>query len=46
MKSLLSDIIDENVDSLRFYYLGNQYKTKVESIGVERGRAVDDVLIL
>lgn len=46
LKSLLSDIIDENVDSLRFYYLGNQYKTKVESIGVERGRAVDDVLIL
>ena len=46
LKSILSDIIDESVDSLRFYYLGNQYKTKVECIGVERGRAVDDVLIL
>lgn len=46
LKSLLTDIIDENVDSLRFYYLGNSYKTKVESIGAERGKAVDDVLIL
>jgi CRISPR-associated protein Cas2 len=46
LKSILSDIIDEETDSLRFYYLGNKYKTKVESIGVERGKAVDDVLIL
>lgn len=46
LKSILSDIIDEEVDSLRFYYLGNQYKTKMESIGVERGIAVDDTLIL
>lgn len=46
LKSILSDIIDKEVDSLRFYYLGNQYKTKIESIGVERGIAADDVLIL
>lgn len=46
LKSILSDIIDEEVDSLRFYYLGNKYKTKVESLGVERGKAMDDVLIL
>lgn len=46
LKSKLSDIIDEKRDSLRFYYLGNNYMTKVESIGIERGRAVDDVLIL
>lgn len=46
LKSALSDIIDKETDSLRFYYLGNKYKTKVESIGVERGKAVDDVLIL
>ena len=26
--------------------LRKQYKTKVESIGVERGKAVDEVLIL
>ena len=46
LKSILSDIIDKEVDSLRFYYLRNQYKTKVESIGVERGISADDVLIL
>ena len=46
LKSILADIINEETDSLRFYYLGNKYKTKVESIGVERGKAVDDVLIL
>ena len=42
----LTDIIDESVDSLRFYYLGNKYQTKVEHMGVDRGIAVDDTLIL
>jgi len=46
LKQILSDIIDENVDSLRFYYLGNKYQTKVEHVGVERGIAVDQPLIL
>lgn len=46
LKSLLTDIIDANVDSLRFYYLGNKYQTKVEQIGVDKGIAADDVLIL
>lgn len=46
LKSILTDIIDESVDSLRFYYLGNQYKTKVEHVGVDRGIAVDQPLIL
>lgn len=46
LKAALSDLIDERVDSLRFYYLGNNYRTKVEHIGVDRGLAADDVLIL
>lgn len=46
LKSILNGIIDENVDSLRFYYLGNKYQTKVEHIGVDRGIAVDQPLIL
>lgn len=29
----LLDIMDENKDSLRFYYLGNKYKTKIEHFG-------------
>ena len=46
LKSILSDIIDESVDSLRFYYLGNKYQTKVEHLGADRGIAADQVLIL
>jgi CRISPR-associated protein Cas2 len=46
LKSLLTDIIDDKVDSLRFYCLGNNYKTKVEHIGVERGIAADQPLFL
>ena len=46
LKQSLIDIIDENLDSLRFYYLGNKYQTKVEHVGVEHGIAVDQPLIL
>ena len=46
LKAILADIIDESVDSLRFYYLGTKYQTKVEHMGVDRGIAVDDTLIL
>lgn len=46
LKASLIDIIDEEVDSLRFYYLGNKYQTKVEHVGVDRGIAADQTLIL
>ena len=46
LKAILKDIINEEVDSLRFYYLGNKYQTKVEHIGVDRGINVDQTLIL
>ena len=46
LKSILSDIIDEETDSLRFYYLGNQYKKKVEHIGAKASFDVNDPLIL
>lgn len=45
LKATLCDIIDEKVDSLRFYYLGNKYKTKVEHFGVSRGVEVEGPLI-
>lgn len=35
LKYELSNIIDETKDSLRFYQLGNNYKNKVEHIGVK-----------
>ena len=44
LKNSLNSIIDE--DSLRFYYLGERYQTKVEHVGVDRGISADQVLIL
>lgn len=46
LKATLSELIDKDVDSLRFYYLGNKYQTKIEHIGVDKGMAVDQVLIV
>lgn len=46
LKAMLTDIIDEKTDSLRFYYLGNKYQTKVDHVGVDRGIAADQALIL
>lgn len=46
LKAKLQELIDESTDSLRFYYLGNNYKTKVEHIGIDRGLKADDILIL
>lgn len=46
LKATLEDIIDTEKDSLRFYYLGNKYQTKIEHIGVDRGIALDQPLIL
>lgn len=45
LKAVLEGIIDKEVDSHRFYYLGNNYKTKVEHFGVDRGTAADSTLI-
>lgn len=46
LKAMLTDIIDIEKDSLRFYYMGNKYQTKIEHVGVDRGIAVDQPLIL
>lgn len=46
LKAELQELIDESTDSLRFYYLGNNYKTKVEHMGIDRGMKADDILIL
>lgn len=35
LKSLLSDVIDNENDSVRFYRLGNSYQHKIEVIGKE-----------
>ena len=46
VKDILENIIDKDVDSLRFYYLGEKYKNKVEHIGAKSGFDVTDTLIL
>lgn len=46
VKDILEKIIDKQTDSLRFYYLGDKYKNKVEHIGAKPGFDVTDVLIL
>lgn len=46
VKQKLIDTIDKNKDSLRFYYLGDNYKTKIEHIGAKETIKVDEPLIL
>ena len=45
VKQILEDIIDKEKDSLRFYYLGDKYKTKVEHIGAKNVKIPDEPLI-
>lgn len=45
LKKKLSDEIDEEKDSLRFYYLGNHHQTKVDHIGAKPTLSVEDELI-
>ena len=42
----LEKIIDINKDSLRFYYLGNNYKNKVLHIGAKVSFDVEGILIV
>ena len=41
----LIKLMDKEKDSLRFYYLGEKYKNKVEHIGARPGFDVTDTLI-
>lgn len=42
----LQAIIDEKEDSLRFYQLGNNYKSKVIHVGAKETLNVEETLIL
>lgn len=46
LKDKLLSIIDEEKDSLRFYYLGNNYQTKVEHFGIKEGYEAEGVLMI
>ena len=45
-KAMLQTVIEKNLDSLRFYRLGKNYKNQVETIGIKPTWSQDDVLVL
>ena len=45
VKSILAKIIDKEVDSLRFYNLGDKYKNRVEHVGAKPSFDVTEPLI-
>lgn len=46
VKHKLERVIDPKKDSLRFYYLGNHYQTKVEHVGAKPSFDVQEPLIV
>lgn len=46
LKERLIKIIDPDKDSLRFYYLGNNWKNKIEHIGAKETYDSEGVIIL
>ncbi|MBJ6359946.1 CRISPR-associated endonuclease Cas2 [Paenibacillus sp. GCM10012307] len=46
LKYELEELIDETTDSLRFYNLGDNYKTKVQHVGAKPSYDISGPLIL
>ena len=46
LQAKLVSIMDEELDSLRFYYLGNQYEQKIQHIGRNAGYQPEGVLMV
>lgn len=46
VKHQLEQLIDKEKDSLRFYYLGNNYKNKVEHIGAKKTYNLEGPLVI
>ena len=46
LRTSLIDIIDAEKDSLRFYFLGTKYQTKIEHVGAKESYEPEGVLIL
>ena len=46
LKSRLVELIDRDKDSLRFYYLGNNWERRVEHIGAKQTYNPEGVIIL
>ena len=46
LKEKLCSLIDEEQDSLRFYYLGNKYQTKIEHFGTKTNYEPEGMLMV
>jgi CRISPR-associated protein Cas2 len=46
LKNKLEEIIDNDKDSLRFYYLGNNWKKRVEHIGSKEAVDIEGTIIV
>lgn len=46
LKLELKRIMDEQHDTIRFYNLGNNYTTKVETLGIKHGVNIEEELII
>ena len=46
LQAKLLSIMDEKTDSLRFYYLGNNYENKIEHFGYKETYMPDDPIII
>lgn len=46
LKDKLQKLIDPEKDSLRFYYLGNNYKTKIEHFGAKNTYEAEGILMM
>ena len=46
LQSRLLSLMDKEKDSLRFYYLGNKYQTKIEHFGAKESHEPEGVLMI
>lgn len=46
LKSKIESIINDELDSVRFYFLGNNWNRRIESIGKSTTFAIDSELII
>ena len=46
LQQKLCTIMDDELDSLRFYYLGNKYENKIGHFGAKRGYEPEGVLMV
>lgn len=46
LKAQLDEIIDPDVDSIRYYHLGNDWQKKVEHVGAKPGVDIEGTLII